>query len=418
MKPQLVASTVAIFILLASACGGGGEPGPDATPASTDSGASAPRDATPVGVSTDPAIVLPAISAAMAEAGSWLVEARLTVMEAGVPEDEAPALVTIIEAGRAGPGVNIIVTNSTVRSGFISGSTSAENRIIDGKRYRRDPGSGAWTVSDASGDAPSLTVDADVVGQIDVSTASVTGTDLDGEEVFHVTGTVPGVDAAVKVEVFAGVLDNLVRMIRLEGTAPVSNFGGLLPGTDEMLPQTVEARYTEYGRPITVHVPPGIDEAEDIEVRTYLSTINPFTMQIPGELRSAPRTRLMGETFNGPGGEALFIVEEYLDPETDFVGELFGQAVNVQTYARRFEIALDDDGIYEIASNEAFTTASGLEARLIRFSESDGDVRWLHLVFLHGDDEGFGATYGALAGRFAEIEDAIMAAFRSFDIVE
>ena len=419
MKPQLIASAAATFILFATACGGDEETEPIATPVGPDAGVSVPTDASPTAVSADPAIVLPAISAAMAEAGSWRVQGRLTVRDTpDAPEDQGPSLITIIEAARAGPGASIVVTISTVQSGLISGSTSAENRIVGGKRYRRDPNSGEWTVSDASGESPGLTVDAAVVGQIDVSTASVSDAMLDGEAVFHVMGTVPGVDAAVTVEVFAGVEDKLVRMIRLEGTAPAANFGGLLPGTEQMLPQSVEARYTEYGRPFVVHVPPGVDEAPDAETRTYLSTINPFTMQVPGALRSAPRMELMGETFNGAGGEALFIVEEYVDPETDVVGELSGKTASVETYAKRFEIALREDGIYEIASNEAFTTESGLEARLIRFSESDGDVLWAHLSFLHGEDEGFGATYGAFAKRFGEIEDAILAAFRSFDIVE
>lgn len=352
----------------------------------------------------------------MTEAGSWQVQAQLTVRE--TPDAPEPSLVTIIEAARSGPGTNIVVTISNVTSGVISGSTSAENRVVNGKRYRRDPNSGVWTVSDASGDAPGLTVDAAAVGQIDISTATISGTELDGEEVFHVTGTIPGVAAAVKVEVFAGVRDNLVRMIRLEGTAPTANFGGLLPESDEMLPQTVEARYLEYGRSITVHVPPGVEEPEVDGFRTYLSTINPFTMQVPADLRSAPRLELVGETFNGTGGEALFVLEEYVDPGTAFVGDLAGLAPSVETYAKRYETVLNDEGLYDVGSNESFTTDSGLETRLIRFTQSEGEVLWLHLSYLHGEDVGFGATYGAFAARFAEIEDAILAAFRSFDIVE
>ena len=352
----------------------------------------------------------------MAEARSWQVQARLTVTDDSDAAQQS--LVTTINAARSGPGANIVLTSSDATTGSISGSTSSENRIVDGTRYRRDPNSGKWTISDASEASPGLTVDAAVVEQIDVSTASVGVTELEGEEVYHVTGSVPGVDAAVSVEVFASVQEHLVRKIRLEGSAPPSNFGGLLALSETPLPQIVEAYYLEYGRPIEVHIPPAIEEAENAETRTYLSTINPYTMVVPGSLRDAPRTEFGGEAFSGTGGEVLFIIEEYLEVETAFVGELDGEDPNVETYARRFEIELEKSDTYEIVSNEPFTTDSGLEARLIRFTESDGDIRWAHLSYLHGDDSGFGATYGAFTGRFDEIKDAIFEAFKSFEIVD
>jgi hypothetical protein len=352
----------------------------------------------------------------MADAGSWQVHAQMTVNNDSDAGERL--LLTTINAARSGPGVNIVFTSSNATTGSISGSTSSETRIVDGTRYRRDPNSGEWTVSDASDASPGLTVDVAVVEQIDVSTTSINVTELEGEEVFHVTGTVPGADAAVTAEVFAGVGDHLVRKIRLEGSAPPSNFGGLLPLSDTLLPQIVEAYYLEYGRPIEVHVPPAIEEAENAETRTYLSTINPYTMVVPGGLRDAPRTEFGGEAFSGTGGEMLFIIEEYLDVETAYVGELAGKAPNAETYARRFEIEIEKSEVYEIVSNEAFITDSGLEARLIRFTESDGDIQWAHLSYLHADDFGFGATYGAFTGRYNEIEDAIFEAFRSFEIVD
>ncbi|MDA1256563.1 MAG: hypothetical protein O3C10_01760 [Chloroflexi bacterium] len=427
MNTNRLAYAAAILIIFAIACGGGGDTAaPSPQPGGGASGATPGGTGTSVlgtaetqsGVTTDAATVLLAISEAMAEAGSWQVQAALTVRD--TPGQVEPSLTTIIEAARSGPGANIVVTNSSVQSGEIAGTTSSENRVIAGVRYRRDPNSGEWTVSDASGAAPSLTVDAAVVEQMDALTATVIGTELDGEEVFHITGTVPGSDAAVTAEVFAGLQDRLVRMIRLEGTAPTSNFGGLLPDSDEMLPQSVEARYFDYGRAIVVHLPPELDDEEGAESRTYLSTINPFTMELPGGFRSTPRTLLTGESLSGAGGEAMFIVEEYVGPEIDVTGAFEGVGATVENYATRFEavIALDETANYEIASNEPFTTESGIEARLVRFSHSNGEVQWLHLSYLHGEDVGFGASYGAPAERFAETEEAILAAFRSFDIVE
>jgi hypothetical protein len=352
----------------------------------------------------------------MNAAGSWQVEAQLEVQD--VTDDGRQSLVTNIVAARSGPGANIVVTNSSATTGSISGSTSAENRVVDGKRYRRDPNSGEWTVSDAGNDAPGLTVDVDVVGQIEVSTATITITELNGEQVYHLTGTVPGVDAAEMVEVFAGIDDNLVRKILLTGRAPGSNFGGLLTISERLLPQTVEAYYVEYGRPIVIHIPPDIELDGVADTRTYLSTINPFSMVIPGDMNPATRTELIGDRFNGPGGEVLFIIEEYLDVETAYVGELAGKTPNVETYARRFEIELEKSDIYVLVSNEAFTTESGLEARILRFSESDGAVQWSHLSYFHGDDLGFGATYGAFSTRYEEIEESILEAFRTFVILE
>ena len=409
IHPLLIKVTISTLIAIAAgACGGDGAS--DAIPAS------ASPDATAVSPSTDPAMVLPTISAAMSEVRSWQVEAQLTVDD--VTADGEQSLITTIHAARSGLGANIVVTRSNATTGSISGFTSAENRIVDAQRYRRDPNSGIWTVSDAGDEPASLTVDADVVGQIDTSTATVNLTELGGEGVYHVTGTVPGVDAAESVEVFAGINDNLVRMILLEGGAPGSNFGGLLAISERLLPQSVEAHYLEYGRPITVHVPPIIGETDNAETRSYLSTINPFTMAVPGDLRPAPRNELMGETFNGTGGEALFIIEEYLDVEEAFVGELAGADPDAVTYARRFQIEIEKSGTYEVLSNEPFTTDSGLQARLILFTEAEGAVKWAHLSYLHGDDFGFGASYGGYTERYDEIEDAIMASFRSFAIVE
>jgi hypothetical protein len=220
------------------------------------------------------------------------------------------------------------------------------------------------------------------------------------------------------VEVFAGIDDNLVRKILLTGRAPGSNFGGLLTISERLLPQTVEAYYVEYGRPIVIHIPPDIELDGVADTRTYLSTINPFSMVIPGDMNPATRTELIGDRFNGPGGEVLFIIEEYLDVETAYVGELAGKTPNVETYARRFEIELEKSDIYVLVSNEAFTTESGLEARILRFSESDGAVQWSHLSYFHGDDLGFGATYGAFSTRYEEIEESILEAFRTFVILE
>jgi len=412
LKTHLLLVAAAGLVLLLVACGGGGESDPPATATSE----SAQQDATRVPPSTDPGIVLLAIRSAMNAAGSWQVEAQLVVQD--VTDDGEQSLVTDITAARSGPGANIVITNSLASTGSISGSTSAENRVVDGKRYRRDPNSGEWTVSDASDDAPGLTIDADVIRQIEVSTAAITITDLDGEQVFHVTGTIPGVDAAEMVEVFAGVDDNLVRKILLTGRAPGSNFGGLLAISERLLPQTVEAYYLEYGRPIVIHIPADIENDGVAETRTYLSTINPFSMEIPGDLNPAIRTELIGDRFNGTGGEVLFIIEEYLDVETAYVGELAGKAPEVETYARRFEIELANSDNYDVVSNELFTTDSGLEARILRFSESDGTVQWSHLSYFYGDDLGFGATYGAFSARYEEIEESILKAFRSFVILE
>jgi hypothetical protein len=412
LKKHLLTVSAAGLVLLLAGCGGDGE---SVSPATVTSEI-AQQDAIPVPPSTDPEIVLPAIVSAMNAAGSWQVEAQLVIQD--VTEDGEQSLVTNITAARSGPGTNIVVTNSSATTGSISGSTSAENRVVDDKRYRRDPNSGEWTVSDASNDAPGLTIDAGVVSQVEVSTATITITELDGEQVFHVAGTVPGVDAAEAVEVFAGVDDNLVRKILLSGRAPGSNFGGLLAISERLLPQTVEAYYLEYGRPIVVHIPPDIENDGFAETRTYLSTINPFSMEIPGDMNQSTRTELIGDRFNGTGGEVLFIIEEYLDVDTAYVGELAGKSPDVETYARRFEIELEQSDTYDIVSNEVFTTDSGLEARILRFTESDGAIQWSHLSYFSGDDLGFGATYGAFSARYQEIEDSILEAFRSFVILE
>ena len=406
----MVASAVLVLIL--AACAGGGKSDSPAT-ATFDS---AQQDDSRVPSSTDPEIVLPTIVSAMKAAGSWRLEAQLIVED--VTDDGEQSLVTNISAARSGQGENIVVTQSSATTGSISGSTSAENRIVDGTRYRRDPNSGEWTVSDAGDAAPGLTIDADVVAQIEMSTATVTITELHGERVFHVTGTIPDVDAAEVVEVFVGVDDNLVRKILLTGRAPASNFGGLLAISERLLPQTVEAHYLGYGRPILIHIPPDIDKDELAETQTYLSTINPFSMDIPGDMSQSARTELIGDRFNGSGGEVLFIIEQYLDVETVYVGELAGKTPDVETYARLFEIELEKSDTYDVVSNEAFTTDSGLVARIIRFSESDGAVQWSHLSYFHGDDLGFGATFGAFSARYEEIEESILEAFGTFVILE
>jgi hypothetical protein len=400
------------LVLLLAACGGGG----DSDSPATSTPDTTQQDATSGPPSTDPEIVLPAIVSAMNAAGSWQVEAQLVIED--VTDDGEQSLITNISAARSGPGANIVVTNSSATTGSISGSTSAENRVVDGQRYRRDPNSGEWTVSDAGDVASGLTIDAGVVGQIEVSTATITITELDGEQVFHVTGTVPGVDAAEAVEVFAGIDDNLVRKIVLAGSAPGSNFGGLLAISERLLPQTVEAYYLEYGRPIVIHIPPDIEKVEDAETNIYLSTINPFSMEIPGNMSQSTRTELIGDRFNGTGGEVLFIIEEFLDVETAYVGELAGKTPDIETYARRFEIELEASDSYEVVSNEPFTTDSGLDARILRFSESDGAIQWSHLSYFYGDDLGFGATYGAFTARYEEIEESILEAFRTFVILE
>lgn len=425
MKTQPLAVLFVIFAsmaLLTAACGDDEDVGSSAvgTTGSPSPNPTASVEATPDGVSTpvstDPDVVLPAIAAAMAEAGSWQVQGQLNVVD--ITDDGEQSLTTTINAARSGPGNNIVVTVSDAITGSISGSTSAENRIVDGKRYRRDPGTGEWTVSDVVDAPASLTVDADVVSQIDASTATVVEAELDGEAVFHVTGTIPDSDAGKAVEIFAGVDDYLVRKMTLEGTAPSSNFGGLLAISERPLPQTVEARYFEYGRPIVIHVPPAVEEVATAETQQYLSTINPLTMGVPANLKVAPRTDLTGESYTGSGGDALFIIEEYLDVAAAFVGELTGKTPDAETYAQRFEIELAKSATYEVLSNESFTTDSGLVARLIRFSEADGDVQWAHLSYFHADDLGFGATYGAFATRYEVIEDDIMTAFRSFSIAE
>jgi hypothetical protein len=415
--PAIVVFVIfASIVLLTAACGGDEDVGSSAVGATNSPSQTATVAATPAGVSTDPDVVLPAIAAAMAAARSWQVQAQLNVVD--ITDDGEQSLTTTVNAARSGPGANIIVTVSDASTGSISGSTSAENRIVDGKKYRRDPNSGEWRVSEVVDPPASLTVDADVVSQIDASTATVVEAELDGETVFHVTGTISGSDAGKVVEIFAGVDDHLVRKMTLEGTAPSSNFGGLLAISERPLPQTVEARYFEFGRAIVIHIPPGVEEIATAETQQYLSTINPLSMDVPANLKSAPRTYLTGESYSGGGGAALFIVEEYLDVETAFEGELSGKSPDVDTYARRFEIELDESGTYQVLSNESFTTDSGLEAHLIRFSEADGDVQWAHLSYFHGDDLGFGASYGAFASRYEEIEADIMTAFRSFRIVE
>ncbi|MBT3941613.1 MAG: hypothetical protein HOF43_02695 [Chloroflexi bacterium] len=406
MKLSILSVVTTTLLIALAACGG-------------DDTSSTPTpvvEPTPVEVSNDPTVVLPAISGAMASAGSWQIQAQLTVEDGS--GDTRQSLTTVINGARSGPGSNIVLTSSSAITGSITGSTSSENRIVASTRYRRDPNSGDWSVSNASDATPGLTIDAAAVDQIEASSAEITIENFEGEQVYHVTGSIPGVDAAAKVEVFAGVNDNLVRMIRLEGTALPANFGGLLAISDTPLPQVVEARYLEYGRQISVHVPPGADQAENAEVQTYLSTINPFTMDLPALLSASPRTELGGEAYAGGGGEALFVIEEHLDVETTYVGDLEGVEPSPQSYARRFEIELENSDIYSIVSNEPFTTDSGLEAHLIQFTEADGAINWLHLSYLHGEDFGFGASYGGFHARFEEIEDDILSTFKSFDIVE
>ena len=219
------------------------------------------------------------------------------------------------------------------------------------------------------------------------------------------------------MDIYAGYDDFLVRMIRLEGTAHPENFGGLLTLNDRPLPQIVEARFFNHGRRIAVHIPPSSHESTGTGVQTYLSTINPFKMVLPSALKASPRTELGMEAFKTSGGEALFIVEEDLDVDSAYVGELEGVSPDTNSYARRFEIDLGVSGQYTVLSNEPYTTDSGLEARLIQFTEAEGDIRWMHLSYLHEEDFGFGASYGSSSDRFGDIEGEILSAFKSFDII-
>jgi len=133
LKNHLLIVATAGLVLILVACDGGGKSEPPATPTFD----SAQQDDTRVPPSTDPEIVLPTIVSAMNAAGSWRVEAQLMVED--VTDDGEQSLVTNISAARSGPGENIVVTQSAATTGSISGSTSAENRIVDGTRYRRDP---------------------------------------------------------------------------------------------------------------------------------------------------------------------------------------------------------------------------------------------------------------------------------------
>lgn len=369
----------------------------------------------PSNISTDPAEVLPAISKSMDSARTWQVQARLTVTDE--TEVVGQSLISTIDAARSAPDSNIILTSNEVITGSITGSTSSENRVVSGVKYRRDPNSGEWTTSDAKSASPSLTVDAAVVDQLEVSSAELRVEDFDGEKVFHITGTIPGVAAAAGVDIYAGYDDFLVRMIRLEGTAHPENFGGLLTLNDRPLPQIVEARFFNHGRRIAVHIPPSSHESTGTGVQTYLSTINPFKMVLPSALKASPRTELGMEAFKTSGGEALFIVEEDLDVDSAYVGELEGVSPDTNSYARRFEIDLGVSGQYTVLSNEPYTTDSGLEARLIQFTEAEGDIRWMHLSYLHEEDFGFGASYGSSSDRFGDIEGEILSSFKSFDII-
>ena len=79
--------------------------------------------------------------------------------------------------------------------------------------------------------------------------------------------------------------------------------------TTQSITVSVEAFYLEYGRPIVIHIPPDVEIDEVTETRTYQSTINPFSMEIPGDMNQSTRTELMGDRFNGTGGEGLFIID-------------------------------------------------------------------------------------------------------------
>ena len=426
-----------LLLLLPAACGGSGpasSPPASATAAPPATSLPAAPTATPLPPTMAPAptaaplstavptptllplqasTVLDAIAAAMAAAGSWQVEGQLGVKE--TPDADGAVLITSISAAHSAKGDSMLVTTSQVTLGLIQGGAAAESRVVGGTRFRRDPNTGEWSELPAAQARPSLTVDAGVVGRIDAGTARVEVTMLDGERVYHVTGTVPGEAAAETAEVWAATLGFRLRRIALQGTAPVENFGGLLPSLSGDLSQRVEAVYSAFGAPIDVRAPspePAPAESSLGPMARYRSPLFPFTMAYPAEWRQEPRVAITAVSFIGPGNSLLSVGEELLPLPTSIDDEPSLDAY-VLLVLRHLEETVD--GFELVSVTPRLVGDRGREARVIELTGEDGSLRWARLVYVHDGLVGFSATYGAAAEQFDGLREMIELSFLSFE---
>lgn len=261
------------------ACGAGAEPTQTLLPTDTPfpptdtplPPTSTPRPTpTPTRILPSAESILEASSNALEEAGSWHMEADITMEMAiqGLSLDVPIAMTMDYQAPDR--------SRASVSAELLGMALEMETIVIGDTIYATDPTTGEWMVVEESA-MPFSPQGLTGLGSGDLDDLVVKGLEtLDGVAAYHLVGTVsseaiglapPGVDAELEgelqIEYWIGVEDDLPMQVMLEGE--VTAVGEEL-GT---LALEVLATFSDHGKPIEIEPPdmPSVASAKPAEAR-------------------------------------------------------------------------------------------------------------------------------------------------------
>ncbi len=224
--------------------------------------------ATAVSVATSTAAVEPPPPQAVDDADALLadINATMAAIEAihftgemfikeSAEAEEALMSITFV-GDSAQNGDSAMAMTMAVDLGGFAATFTFESREIGGLVYDLNPLTNKWQVSDES----SALLPADLAGpaafdNVQLEGMSVVLDELDGFEVYRVSGTVPDQTDVDTMVLWAGTEDLLIRRFEVSGSMSAAELEGLVPGNGGQLSMSSTITFSEFGEPKVIEVP-------------------------------------------------------------------------------------------------------------------------------------------------------------------
>jgi hypothetical protein len=228
-------------------------PAPTATvvPAGTSNGTIEPL---PPQAVDDADALLASINAAMEAIQAIHFAGELAIKES--VDAESTLLSITFEGDSAQNGDTAMKMNMSVDLGGFAANFDFETREVGGVTYDLNPLTNEWQIADES----SAPLSSELAGpaafdNVQLKGMSVVFDDLDGVEMYRVSGTVldqADVDAMV---LWAGIDDLLVRRFEVVGSMSAVELEGLVSGDAGQLSMTSTITFSEFGEPKVIEAP-------------------------------------------------------------------------------------------------------------------------------------------------------------------
>ena len=198
--------------------------------------------------------LLASINAAMEAIQALHFTGEVAIKES--PEADSALLSITFEGDSAQNGDTAMTMEMAIDLGGFAATFDFETREVGGVTYDLNPLTNGWQIADGSS-APlsSKLAGPAAFDDVQLEGMSVVFDDLDGVEMYRVSGTVPDQADVDTMVLWAGTEDLLVRRFEVVGSMAAAELQGLVPGEAGQLSMASTITFSEFGEPKVIEAP-------------------------------------------------------------------------------------------------------------------------------------------------------------------